>query len=749
MKEYINSTLTEALNAHAKGLVLVAQKKYEILLRLKPIHPIAANNLASILITQGNAEIALPMIEKLCQQHPSYVDAKANAASCYGHLQRWPDCLEASQQALQLNKENPNAWLWQARAQAALGNTRQATAALEKGLDSTKANPAWCLIEEHANSLVQQGNPSRAIKLLRSHYTTCSEKGKIISAIREIFAETGKINRFQSAISKASSSHKADINIRLQNAKEKIGTSNEKDAILELFSIVSSNPHIPSAWIELGKILKIQKNYPKAVACLERALQENPNINHGWRELIWCLVDARESKKAARTAAKARQRFPLDEDILHGYSIALIDSGKIDTAALISRHYARSLQSPALFNCAGLALSYQGKADLAVSEFKKGIKIKTDDASLWGNRGMAHSLIGERRAAIRCHRLAIRRNPNNAGSHVNLGMALLAAKNFQKGLKEYEWRLRGDAIALNATVKGKLITKGETPKKLLIVSEQGLGDTIHFCRYLSDLRSHLPNTKLIFACPDKLLPLLSESITAVDEIIGCSNKRLRSEGIAYLPLLSIPFFCDLDLAAHQTRFPYINIPTNIAHEARRIIRKNTSDAQVVIGINWKGNSQTERTNLRGRSTNLEAFSVLANALPSAAFVSLQKGEGSEELEQCSFRGRFIENQSAIDIDWSFTGASGFILACDYIVTTDTCIAHLSGALHQDTFLLLSKCPEWRWEHGSDVSAWYPSIRLARQRSLGDWSHPLASAAQAIQEMSETKIHGGQGSISIN
>jgi ADP-heptose:LPS heptosyltransferase len=202
--------------------------------------------------------------------------------------------------------------------------------------------------------------------------------------------------------------------------------------------------------------------------------------------------------------------------------------------------------------------------------------------------------------------------------------------------------------------------------------------------------------------------------------------------------MSVPHFCGIHPHESSSPATYLKVDKRRIDEALTIIRERINNEQIVIGLNWKGNPLTERSNLKGRSMPLEALTVLADLLPNAVFVSLQKGAGSEELEGCSFRSRFTHNQPTVSADWCFIKTSAYILACDFIITTDTSIAHLSGALGKSTHLLLAHKPEWRWCGSGSKSRWYPSVALYKQVVSGDWRQPVREAAAKIQHSLSAK-----------
>lgn len=728
----VEALLKTAQDHHRRGDRNKARKLYIRILKLCPLHPIASSNLAAILIEEGSPKDALTLLMPVASNHPNWGDAIANLSACYGHLQHWKECQEASKRATRLCPSNRHSWLWLFRSSVALGDGRHAEEALKEGLQKTDPSEALSLIEAKSDTLFAKGRNAEAFRFLASAYTDSAERNKLLAKIREKSAQIDKLHAFRRILEAASTKRSDDITLKLWSAKEKLETDREDEGILELMRIVQIEPSMADAWLELGIILRRQGNLHKAEACLRRAINEDDLNFRAWCELTFCLTDQKSHRKAAQSSAKARKLFPRNEEVVHAHSIALINANKPLLAHQVATSHPNINNSASLLNCAGLALTYQSKYHEAVKTYRQGIKILRRDPGLWANRGMAHGLAGQYRSSIRCYKSAIAGDLTAAGPHVSLGMAYMAIQEFEKGLSEYEWRLKDKKSGLNASYMGRLARRGESPSKLLVISEQGLGDSIQFCRYLYSLKERLPECHLIFCCPEKLLPLFKDSLECVDELSTCESLGEKAYTCPYLPLMSIPYFCNLSLLCENTPNPYLRVNSSDSRRCHEIIRPGPHrERELIIGINWKGNPETESTNLRGRSSSLKAFSILFDKLPGATFVSLQKGAGSEELEQCSFRDRFISNQSLVSSDWSFISAAGFIQACDYVITTDTSLAHLSGALGHPTYVLLTKQPEWRWQHGNATSNWYPTTKLCRQTNHGDWSHPLEEAANQI------------------
>jgi hypothetical protein len=175
--------------------------------------------------------------------------------------------------------------------------------------------------------------------------------------------------------------------------------------------------------------------------------------------------------------------------------------------------------------------------------------------------------------------------------------------------------------------------------------------------------------------------------------------------------------------------PYLGVEPESAQRWETLLGKGP--AVKLIGLNWQGNPQIEDSFFRGRSFPLETYAPLANC-EGIQFVSLQKGPGSEQLETCSFRDHFIEAQEDVDGAWDFIETLSILQACDLVITSDTAVAHLAGALGRPTWLLLKFVPEWRWGMEGETSPWYPSMRLFRQDRSNDWGPVVDRVFDALK-----------------
>jgi hypothetical protein len=296
-------------------------------------------------------------------------------------------------------------------------------------------------------------------------------------------------------------------------------------------------------------------------------------------------------------------------------------------------------------------------------------------------------------------------------------MAELKCGQFESGFLNYEARfeMRNGTDCLEAIPNcprwdGRQRRAG---MPLLLVAEQGLGDTFQFMRYAIPLRQQRLQVSL--CAPQKLHGLIQAS--GIDPL-PLTPDQARQVGEGYwAPLLSVPRLLGVSPQNPIITHPYISTTPDLIEKWKTIL---ANEPRPLIGINWQGNPAHEKTNNVGRSLPLDAFSALA-AKTNGAFISLQKGYGAEQLDTCSFRDHFVTCQQQISDTWDFLEISAIIANCDLVMTSDTSVAHLAAGMGQKVYMLLKKHPEWRWLLDGESTFWYPSMKLIRQSERGDWA----------------------------
>jgi tetratricopeptide (TPR) repeat protein len=358
----------------------------------------------------------------------------------------------------------------------------------------------------------------------------------------------------------------------------------------------------------------------------------------------------------------------------------------------------------------GNVLLERGKTDAAIDCHARALAFNADVGEFHYNFGNALRARGDIAQAVAEYREAIRRSPKHADAHLNLALLLLLRGEMTEGLREYEWRWRTSAPTSPARDFNHPLWAGEPldGKVLLIHAEQGLGDTIQFCRYVPLAAQR---TQVVFEVPQRLMRLMSGMkgnwrIVSVGETLPAFD--------AHCPLLSLPLAFRTTEDTIPTRVPYL------AAEPDRIEawRQRLPSSGFRVGIAWQGNPGASADHRR--SASLVHFLGLAR-LPGVRLISLQKNQGVEQL--AGVPSDLVHNLGpGLDPGPdAFVDTAAVMMSLDFIITTCTSIAHLAGALGRPVWIAVDSLPHWPWKLSGDSSAWYPTARLFRQRAPGEWA----------------------------
>jgi hypothetical protein len=310
--------------------------------------------------------------------------------------------------------------------------------------------------------------------------------------------------------------------------------------------------------------------------------------------------------------------------------------------------------------------------------------------------------------ALADYETAIERAPALFDAHFNRGQLLLMRGDYARGWAEYEWRTRAPGYADYANFAfGMPRWHGEdlAGRRLLVHAEQGQGDTIQFARFIAPLAARGATIDLF--CHPPLTSLLAR-VAGVRAALG--NLRERPTHDFHAPIIDVAAAQLPDAGAAHWFGPYIS---PLAERVERLAARLAGAPRPLVGIAWKGSPR--HVNDRNRSLPPEAARQLLG--PGLTSVNLQLGEPALD-------GSMVD--AARDIaDWDDTAA--WVSLLDHVITVDTALAHLAGAMGKPVTLLVPFTPDWRWRAHGEATPWYPTMHLARQSRRGDWSAPIAAA----------------------
>lgn len=402
----------------------------------------------------------------------------------------------------------------------------------------------------------------------------------------------------------------------------------------------------------------------------------------------------------------------------------LQEQGDFDEA---QKHYQASLEQGAdkaeIYGNLGNLFHAKGEFEASKAWYEKSLAESPKSAATLGSLGFLYFRYGHFADARRCFDQALKIEPHNPGIRWNRSLLLLLQGEFKQGWMDYEARLTamGTVSQMGRRVFEKPRWEGKPigSKTLLVHAEQGLGDTLQFCRYLDQIKDRVG--RIVFECQPVLQGVL-EDLDAVDELVT------DVDGIEfdyYVPLLSLPGICATDFDNIPASNQYLHADANKVAEWK----KQIDGPGKLIGLVWAGNPDNPSD--KRRSLDLAQLQALFD-VPGVSFYSLQKGPATAQLE----RFPQIHNLESQLTDFAETAAA--IANLDLVITVDTAVAHLAGAMGKPVWNLVYFPADWRWFMDREDSPWYPSMRLFRQTSVEDWSPVLTSLSKALAEFAAGK-----------
>jgi len=529
-----------------------------------------------------------------------------------------------------------------------------------------------------------------------------------------------------------------------------------KEAVLRYSRALELDPRALEALANRSVALARLGRHAEALADCERLIVLQPwtpmhHINKGG-----ILLESGDLAGAATAATQALAAFPDDADALAllGQSrFAAMDlagaraafeqavaahPGRADIRLPLAQVLRRTEQfTAALAQCEAAlethpalagALYERGETKRALEDFSGALTDLDAALALEPRLTVAHvaratvladlGRAGEIRAALD---KGLRTNPNHPDARFAAAMDELARGRWLKGWEGYE--ARGDIVPPTFTALPFTRWDGkDTPSELVVLGEQGFGDAIQFARLLPLLAARGFPVRFLTRTP--LVPLLSRIDARVRVVSDLDDLDATTAGLRWVPLGSLPRL----LASDPLGWP--SVPYLEAEPARVSQWRHVRDAgPFLVGITWQGSPKRDID--VGRSAPLEAFAPLSR-IPGVKLIAMQQGAGAEQLDTASFKGKVLRLEPDFDADGAFLDSAALLQHLDLVVTTDTSMAHLAGALGRPVLLALKAVPDWRWGREGTASVFYPTAQLVRQSTPGDWDGVFATIAAQVE-----------------
>ena len=612
-----------------------------------------------------------------------------------------------------------------------------------------------------AQILNQQGRTNEAVELMGA---LCSFNPQCVAYHNDrgvMLAALGRWPEAVAAYEKATvlDAHHVDARFNLALALFRCKRREEARAAYDALAALA--PEIPEMDVLHGEILRAEGRPGEAVEALSRAIAHGidtaeVHVNLGLAlEDMHRGVEAEEALQAANRAVSGPdaaasfhlgnlyrdqgrkdlaeqfygQALRLRPDFAEAYNnlgLLLQERGEAErAAACFSEALATDPALDAAHTNHGNALLKQGWMDGAIDSFKRALEINPTSAEAWNNLGNVYFRLHRLDEAEAAYLESIALKPDYAEADLNLGILRLLRGNFREGWPSYEsrWKMPGVAEKRPRFAEPEWAGDPLAGRTLLVYSEQGMGDNLQFVRYLPLLRQRYPDSKIYFWCLPPLYRLFAENAAAwgIEALPPTVAGGLPPIDL-HIALLSLPWRLGTDLATIPAAVPYLRPdPTLVEQWGARLQALPGKK----VGVVWA--SGEVYTFHRFRTVRLRQLEPLL-AVEGVSWVSLQKGSGARQIEDEGLSGKVFNFMDEVE---DFADTAALIANLDLVVSVDTSVPHLAGAMGVPVWLLDRFDTDWRWLLDRSDSPWYPSMRIFRQTAFGDWDTVMAPAAQAL------------------
>lgn len=504
----------------------------------------------------------------------------------------------------------------------------------------------------------------------------------------------------------------------------------DHDTAVDLIAkALAVKPDFAEAHCNLALALQQLGRGEEAVASYGRAILIEPNFAAAHCNLGVALHALERQEEAVESYNRALALKPDYAEALSNRGNVLTDLGRLEDAldslqrALdLNPNYAKAL------NNLGNVLRLQGHLEKAAESYAKALTLSPNAAKTHCNLGAVQYQLGQLDEAVASFHRALSLEPGHAETHINLGYYQLLTGDFQNGWENYGWRWHVKDFALQHRRYQEPMWDGSSMegKKIYIYPEQGLGDCIQFVRYLKLVEER--GGRVIFESPAKLEALFQD-IEYVESVVTAGHSAPPFD--CHASLLDLPGLLNTTLETIPSSGSYLRAPTSLTEKWRNRLGPHEGFR---VGIVWAGNPK--HNNDLSRSIPFEHLRPLLE-MEEVEFYSLQVGERRNDIGAQEFDKKL--NDLSNDLT-DFANTAGVIEQLDLVISVDTSVAHLAGALGRPVWTLLPLIPDWRWLLDRADSPWYSSMQLFRQERFGAWNGVVENVCQALaQKLSTRKV----------
>lgn len=501
----------------------------------------------------------------------------------------------------------------------------------------------------------------------------------------------------------------------------------------------------------LAYALNEQQRYAEGLASADRALALQPNFPDAWNNRGNALGGLNRPLDALAAFDRAIASMPEAAPFWNNRACVLRDLGHTDDAlASVERALALRPDYAVAWSNRGNVLGDLNQPQDAERSYRRALELAPAFAEAWNNLGLAQIDLDQHAQALSSFERALALDSALVEARWNQSLCLLRMGRFEAGWQHYESRWARARIKAHTRDFAQPLWLGDFSldgKTILLHAEQGLGDTLQFCRYAA-LVSKL-GAKVVLEVPGPLLRLMT-TLDGVDQLVEAGQPLPLFD--CHCPLLSLPLAFRTDEASVPATTPYLVAHSEEANAWRERIdactqirashpTRSHADRCLRVGLVWAGENRSHVAELRKidarRSIAFERLAPLFE-VPDVRFFSLQKGAAASQLSGSELGGRVVDYTQELH---DFADTAALVANLDLVISVDTSTAHLAGALNKPVWILNRFDTCWRWLLERSDTPWYPGARLFRQPALGDWDSVMRNTRDALAELSASRTAG--------
>lgn len=526
-----------------------------------------------------------------------------------------------------------------------------------------------------------------------------------------------------------------------------------KLAIEYYIKTIKLNPDNPLTYNNLGNAFKEIRDYKSAIIAFSDCLRRDPKNYNAFNNLGIAYESAGQNDNAINAYKEAIRINPNYSKSINNIGVLLYKQKKYEEAIKIFeialntdpeyhelhsnigasynklKKYDQAIESLELAIKKdpknGGAYTNLGNVYNKLDDYKKAaklheesIKLAPEGSNAYSNVGTSYKYLGFTQKAIDSYKKAIELDPNFVNAHFDLSTMYLAKGDFELGWNEYEWRFKKEEmiphIINNKDIFSKPMFSGKEDikdKTLLLHSEQGFGDSLQFIRFLPQIKEKF-NCKIAVKCRDEL----KELFKCIKEIDVLTHRNEPTPEFDYhLPIMSMPFILGMkSLKDLPKQNPYLSAPKDDTFNIKK------EKGKLNVGICWSASVTGESYD--GKVFDLKYLETLINSENTNVY-TLQVGPENEDIKKLGFEDKIIDLTDKLT---DFSKTASLMNELDLVISSDTSVAHLAGALNVPVWIPLQKIPDWRWQNKGETTLWYPSAKLFRQKTPKVWENVFKS-----------------------